>query len=120
MTRRSKIRTGAAALFSLVNLAGAVMATAQREFLHAGTHVALFLLGAYVVRRVWRPSVTMVPAERVPRELDDCLTHLELSIEAVALGVERIGEGQRFITSFLTLNATPTTAGENEQRHTLE
>lgn len=118
MTRRSKIWLAAAALFSLVNLAGAVMAAAQGEFLHAGTHVALFLLGAYVVRRIWRPEEAMIPAERVSGELDDRLTHLELSIEAVTLGVERIGEGQRFITSFFTTNAVPTPVGEDKQRET--
>lgn len=118
MIRRSKIWLGAAVLFSVVNLAGAVMAAAQGEFLHASTHVALFVLGVYAVRRIGRRPETMMPTERVPGEIDDRLTHLELSIEAVALGIERIGEGQRFITSYFTTNDVPMAVGKDKQRET--
>ena len=52
MTRRSKVWLVLAALFTLVNLAGAPMAAAAGEGLHAATHVALMLLGAYLVWRL--------------------------------------------------------------------
>ncbi len=116
MTRRSSIWLAVASLFSVVNLAGAVMAAVQGEALHAGIHVTLFLLSAYAARRIWRPRMTMTPAEQVPGELNARLMHLELLIERLALSVERVGEGQRFITNYFTPNAIPVAVSEHEQR----
>ena len=107
ITRRSTIWLVAAALFSLVNLAGAIMAAAGGEGLHAGAHVALLVLGAYVTWRIWRPRAPIRAALAAPGELDNRLTHLELSIEDVALQIERVGEGQRVITHLFTEHDTP-------------
>jgi hypothetical protein len=109
MTRRSKIWLVGAVLFSFVNLAGAVFAAAQGELIHAGVHVGLLLLGASLV---WRLAPTR-DARRLPRELTDRLTHLQQSVDAVAIEVERIGEGQRFITRFFTENEIPRAPGAN-------
>lgn len=47
-------------------------------------------------RRIWRRSAR---AEvRLPPEMADRMANLERGVEAVALEVERIGEGQRFLT----------------------
>jgi hypothetical protein len=49
-------------------------------------------------RRVWRKhAVTIV----LPPELTDRLEAIERSVEATALEVERIGEGQRFVTQLM-------------------
>lgn len=85
-----------AALFTVVNLAGAGYAMAQSERLHAGVHVVLALLGAYALRRLapiagWRDAPAELP-------LDDRLDHLQQSVDAVAIEVERSGEAQRFST----------------------
>jgi hypothetical protein len=40
------------------------------------------------------------------------LTHLEQSVDAVAIEVERIGEGQRFMTRLFTENGAPRARGE--------
>lgn len=104
MTRRSKVRLGAAVLFSLVNLGGAVMAAVAGELTHAGVHVGLLLLGAYYASRVWFASAAVIPGMEASSELTDRLAHLELTIEAAATAVERVGEGQRFITRFLSEN----------------
>lgn len=111
MTRR-KVWLGAAVLFCLVNLAGAVMAAAAGELLHAEIHAGLLLLGAYYVRRIRLPGAAEIAVLAVPEELIDRLSHIELSVEALALGVERIGEGQRFITRFLAENDIPLAPGE--------
>lgn len=119
MTRRSRIWLVVAALFSLINVAGAVFAAVQREWLHAGTHVGLALLGAYAVwwlapsrtaRRRWprRQAVS----SGIPGELSDRLAHLEHAVDAIAIEVERIGEGQRFITRSFVENA-PQRASDN-------
>jgi hypothetical protein len=106
-TKRSKFWRAAAAVFALVNLGGAVVAVARGELLHAGAHVLLLLASAYAVWRL-APS-RWVP---LPDELSDRFARLEETLDAVAVDVERIGEGQRFMTRFFTENATAGTQGE--------
>lgn len=96
MTRRSKLWLYGSLLFALVNAAGAVYAAALGEASHAGGHVLLLLLGLYVAWRV---------APRMRRELtsgvpvfDERLDRLQQSLDAIAVEVERVGEGQRFVT----------------------
>ena len=102
MTRRQRIWLVVAVLFSLGNAAGAVFAAAQGEPLHAGVHVALLVLGAYVARRIWRRGVVVPVA---PSALTDRLAQLERSLNALAFEVERVGEGQRFMTRLFTEGA---------------
>lgn len=59
--------------------------------------VAIPLTIAYA-RRIWRRQ-TVVQA--MPPELGDRLLTIERSVESVAIEVERIGEGQRFVTQLL-------------------
>jgi hypothetical protein len=49
-------------------------------------------------RRIWRRQ-TVVHA--IPPELGDRLVSIERAVDAVALEVERIGEGQRFVTQLM-------------------
>lgn len=94
MTRRAKLWLVAAALFTLVNLVFAGIAGAGGELLHTTVHVGLLLLGAYLVWRLAaRTRRQDLPS--VPRA-DEGLEHLQQSVDAIALEVERIGEAQRF------------------------
>jgi len=115
MSRRSNIWLVVAALFFFINFAGAVIAAVQGEFLHAGTHVGLLALGAYYVRRIWRRRL-VVPD--LAGELSDNLTQLEKSVAAVAIEVERIGEGQRFITRLFTEKGDQRAGGEDVAERT--
>lgn len=77
------------------------------------TFVCLIPLVIAWSRRLWkRGSVVMSP---FPREVTDRLARLEQSADATALEVERIGEGQRFLTRLFTegdmARAIPATAG---------
>ena len=54
-------------------------------------------------RRIWRRS-SVAPAQ-LPADLTDRLARLEQMGETTALEVERIGEGQRFVTRLLTERA---------------
>lgn len=116
MTRRSKVWLVVAGLFTFVNLVSGVIAALMGELLHAGIHAGLALLGASLVwrfaptRRIWGQEGSVIPA--VPREFTDSLTHLEQSVDAVAIEVERIGEGQRFMTRFFTESGTLRAPGE--------
>lgn len=115
MTRRFKVWRVVAVLFTFANFVGGVIAVAQGELLHTGIHAGLLLLGGYLVWRL-APGRYARRGESViadlPRELTDRLTHLEQSVDAVAIEVERIGEGQRFMTRLFTENGTPRAPGE--------
>jgi hypothetical protein len=113
MTRRSKVWLVAAVLFTVVNFAAGVLAAVQGEFLHASVHAGLLLVGVYYTRRIWRQGWSTIPD--LSTELTDRLTHLEQSVGAVAIEVERIGEGQRFITRLFTDTATPRAPGESAE-----
>jgi hypothetical protein len=118
MTRRSTLGLVVVVLFNVVNLAGAVYAAALGETLHAALHAALLLPGAYALWRLvpardgrsrWPGRTAVAPAGA--DELPDRLTRLADSVDAVALEVERIGEGQRFATRVLTERDAPRVPG---------
>ena len=50
-------------------------------------------------RRVWRRSARAEVT--LPQEVSQRMESLERGVEAIALEVERIGEGQRFVTAAL-------------------
>ena len=100
MIRRTKAWLTVAVLFGLGNVAGAVMAAVAREPLHAATHVVLAFLSAYAVRAlVGAPAPAAALPDVAPiGALAGRFTQLEISLEGLAVGVERMGEGQRTIT----------------------
>jgi hypothetical protein len=115
MTRRSKIWLLLAVSFLLVNLGGVLAAVAEGELLHAGAHAVLLVLGAYLAlrfahrrnaRRVWAGRASEIS---FPGDLTDRLTRLEQSLDAVAIEVERMGEGQRFMTRLFAEKGIPRT-----------
>ena len=105
MTRSSKVWPVVAGLFILVNLGGGVFAAVQGEAMHAAGHAVLALLGVYFT---WRLSARRGQASYAAQspELSDRLTSLEQSLDAIAIEVERIGEGQRFMTRLFTEKST--------------
>ena len=108
MTKRPKVWFVVAVLFVVVNLGGAVYALGMRELPHAALHVALLLPGAYVVRRLARRAWGQRNDQAdgadmlAQPEYTDRLSHLEQSLDAVAIEIERVGEGQRFMARVLT------------------
>lgn len=63
--------------------------------------VVVFLpLSIAFARRIWKRSAAAVTA--FPQELVDRLNRLDQSVDSIAIEVERIGEGQRFVTRVLT------------------
>jgi hypothetical protein len=92
-----------AVLFTLVNVGGGVYAGLMGEVRHAGLHVVLAALGVYLIgitaaRRRSGQAHRLSAAGAAPPELSSRLTHLEQSLDAIAVEVERVGEGQRFMT----------------------
>lgn len=64
--------------------------------------IVLLPLSIAMARRIWKKSVTTITT--FPRELADRLGRMEHALEATSLEVERIGEGQRFLTRLFTEN----------------
>ncbi|MCR4341543.1 MAG: hypothetical protein NUW01_16820 [Gemmatimonadaceae bacterium] len=95
MTRRTKLWLYGSLLFALLNAGGAVFAAAFGEVAHAGGHVVLLLLGLYVARRV-APRGGREGTPSAPL-FDERLDRLQQSLDAIAVEVERVGEGQRFV-----------------------
>lgn len=64
-----------------------------------GVIVLLPLTLAYA-RRIWRRGAQVVTT--IPKELSERLMRVEQTVEATAIEIERIGEGQRFMTRIFT------------------
>jgi hypothetical protein len=62
--------------------------------------VVMLPISVAFARRIWRRSAAVITS--LPREISDRLLRMEQSVEATALEVERIGEGQRFLTRLFT------------------
>jgi hypothetical protein len=73
----------------------------EEAFVLGGIFIVVVLLPislAYA-RRIWRRSAAAVAT--LPQEMMDRLTRLDQAVDAIAVEVERIGEGQRFMTRVL-------------------
>lgn len=62
--------------------------------------VVLFPIAFAYARRIWKRGAAAVTA--FPQELADRLNRLDQSVDSIAIEVERIGEGQRFVTRVMT------------------
>lgn len=59
-----------------------------------------FILTIAYARRLWRRGAAVVSA--IPQEVYERFTRVEQSIDSVAVEVERIGEGQRYLTRLMS------------------
>jgi hypothetical protein len=71
--------------------------------------VVLLPISMAIARRIWRRGAAMMTA--IPRELAERLGRIEDAVESTALEVERIGEGQRFVTHLFMENGPPNALG---------
>src|SRR3954468_9485286 len=62
--------------------------------------VAFMPISIAYARRIWRRSAAAVAA--IPQDIIDRFTQIDQAVESIAVEVERIGEGQRFITRVLS------------------
>jgi hypothetical protein len=111
MTRRSKLWL--ASLFTFINLGGAGLAVADGEGLHTAAHVVLLALGAYWI---WRLTARAPIQQAGALQADERLEHLQQSVDAIALDVERIGEAQRFIAKLAAKRAESSPEAESVMR----
>lgn len=71
------------------------------ELTIAGTIALLFPVSIAIARRIWRRATGAPPPAHLAKEMDERFTRLEQAMDAVAVEVERIGEGQRYVTRVL-------------------
>jgi hypothetical protein len=71
----------------------------EEAFVLGGFFIVLVLFPLTIAysRRIWRRSAKVIMG--IPAELSERLNRLEESIDSVAIEVERVGEGQRFVTN---------------------
>jgi len=100
MSLRSKLWGLGAALFVIVNVGGAAYAVAMGELMHAATHVVVLFVGVSVYS-AWRRRHAEQQVLPGAREAVASIDHLQQTVDAIALEVERIGEAQRFETRLL-------------------
>jgi hypothetical protein len=72
-----------------------------------GTVFVLFPLAIALARNIWRRGSRHVPAPAESPESAQRMERLEQAVDAIAIEVERISEGQRFVTRLLTEGAAP-------------
>jgi len=63
--------------------------------------VVLLPLSVAFARRIWKRGSAVAANFSFSKEMDDRFTRLEQAMDAVAVEVERIGEGQRYVTRVL-------------------
>jgi hypothetical protein len=83
----------------IVNVFGLIWALITREMMHSAGHAVL--LAATLA--AWQGTYGRRDDDEVAEtpQLDLHLDHLQQSVDAIALEVERIGEAQRFATKVL-------------------
>lgn len=74
----------------------------EEAYVLGGMFMVIVLLPLSIAwaRRIWRRSAAAVAS--IPREIGDRLFRIEQALEATSVEVERIGEGQRFLTRLFT------------------
>lgn len=100
MPRRFSVGRTVAAAFNLINLGGLIYALVTSEPMHAAVHGVLLVLGVVFYGALQRRSAPQ-SATALPQETSERLQHLEQSVDKLAIGVERVGEAQRYQTKIL-------------------
>jgi len=74
----------------------------EEFYILTGIFMFVFLMPLSIAfaRRIWKRGSAVVTA--FPKEIGERLGRLEQSAEATAIEIERIGEGQRFLTKLFT------------------
>jgi hypothetical protein len=70
--------------------------------------VVFFPLSIALARRIWKRGTSAVAA--LPHDILERFTQIDQAVESIAVEVERIGEGQRFITRVLSEQGRPALA----------
>lgn len=115
-----QIQTADAAVAQAAGVPGAIV-TPPRP-INNGPPEEVFILGMVFLmvvafpiaiaysRRIWRRGAETV-SPKITADITDRMTRLEQAIDTVAVEVERIGEGQRFVTNLFIESGAPLALG---------
>lgn len=80
-------------------------------YMMAGTLTFFILLPLVIAyaRRLWRRGAVVVTP--VPPEVTERLSRIEQAVDAIAVEVERVGEGQRYVTQLVSGQGPPRAVG---------
>ena len=78
------------------------------------TLFVLFPIAITLARNLWRRGSVKTVVQQTP-ETNDRLERLEQGVEAIAIEIERVSEGQRFVTKLLSENAPQVRLQQGEQ-----
>jgi hypothetical protein len=113
MARSSRFWRIGAAVYFFINAGGAVFAAAQGETMHAFAHIALLVVGVGVYGLLRLKSDPVEQETVAAEQANQRISHLEQSLNSIALNVERIGEAQRFEKKILEERSEIPPAKEN-------
>ena len=82
------------------------------------TFIVFLPLSIAFARRIWRRSAVAVT--KLPQEIYDRFARVDQSLDAIAIEVERIGEGQRYLTRMHTEQGRALGAGPAERIDAVE
>ena len=84
----------------------------EEAFVLGGIFLVITLLPLSIAyaRRIWRRGATIIAP--LPAAVGEQLNRLEQAVESIAIEVERLGEGQRFMARVLTERESPAALGE--------
>ena len=111
-----QIATADQAVAKAAGVQGAVVEHPQPPYVNNGPPPEVFVItGLFIVavllpislafaRRIWRRGKDAVLS--LPPDLSDRLNRLDQAVDSIAVEVERIGEGQRFVTRVLSETGT--------------
>ena len=85
--------------------------TPDGAFVVGGLFIVVVMLPISLAfaRRIWRRGTAAVAA--IPAELMERMSRVDQAVESIAIEVERIGEGQRFMTRLFTEQGTSRVLG---------
>jgi hypothetical protein len=84
----------------------------EEAFVLGGLLIVVVLLPLTIAyaRRIWRRGATIIAP--LPAVVGEQLNRLEQAVESIAIEVERLGEGQRFMARVLTERESPQALGQ--------
>ncbi len=115
------------AVAKAASIPGAVIEEPTRMIVRSGPPEEAIILGGIFIfvvllpisiayaRRIWRRGGAAVAA--VPTDLMDRMARLDQAVDAIAIEIERIGEGQRFMTRLFTDKDSARAVGAGPARH---
>lgn len=75
--------------------------------------IVLLPLSIAMARRIWKRTSTSVSS--IPSELMARLARIEQAVDTSAVEIERIGEGQRFVTKLFSEHKVPVLPSQNDR-----